>query len=319
MSGHSPSEPQITLEVLIRLNGDYAATAVLLALLWRGAERAPVRISSRTLAEYTRLGHQVVQRALLRLEERRLIRSRKLSRATGAYTVDMAALRHLLRAPFPEGEFLPGFTPYADWALLRADHRIPELRRALDRQAQLFSAELKKRADKGLGFGILKSREPKVLELGFRSPYGYVIAELIVEFDYYVRVVKTLGRKALFSDKEAHDAIRQFTRPMRAAFEEFIRFETWLTKPDLLALSRADFLPGADANAQKRVAAVTGIFGAVPAGIYAGHPISRHSQRRIAISETEKAMLERVAADIAAIDTERGAAGDEATDDGLVD
>ncbi|MDT3671745.1 MAG: TIGR03761 family integrating conjugative element protein [Aromatoleum sp.] len=209
--------------------------------------------------------------------------------------------------------------PYADWALLRADHRIPELRRALERQSQLFSAELKKRADKGLGFGILKSREPKVLELGFRSPYGYVIAELIVEFDYYVRVVKTLGRKALFSDKEAHDAIRQFTRPMRAAFEEFIRFESWLTKPDLLALSRADFLPGADATAQKRVAAVTGIFGAVPAGIYAGHPISRHSQRRIAISETEKAMLERVAADIAAIDSERGAAGDEATDDGLVD
>ncbi|WP_407277658.1 AcaB family transcriptional regulator [Aromatoleum evansii] len=183
----------------------------------------------------------------------------------------------------------------------------------------VFCDDPKKRADKGLGFGILKSREPKVLELGFRSPYGYVIAELIVEFDYYVRVVKTLGRKALFSDKEAHDAIRQFTRPMRAAFEEFIRFETWLTKPDLLALSRADFLPGADANAQKRVAAVTGIFGAVPAGIYAGHAISRHSQRRIAISETEKAMLERVAADIAAIDSERGAAGDEATDDGLVD
>jgi AcaB-like transcriptional regulator len=158
-----------------------------------------------------------------------------------------------------------------------------------------------------------------LLILGFRSPYGYVIAELIVEFDYYVRVVKTLGRKALFSDKEAHDAFRQFIRPMRAAFEEFIRFETWLTKPDLLALSRADFLPGADANAQKRVAAVTGIFGAVPAGIYAVHLISRHSQRRIAISDTEKAMLERVAADIAAIDSERGAAGDEATDDRLVD
>ncbi|NMG30190.1 hypothetical protein [Aromatoleum evansii] len=119
MSGHSLSEPQITLEVLIRLNGDYAATAVLLALLWRGAERAPVRISSRTLAEYTRLGHQVVQRALLRLEERCLIRSRKLSRTTGAYTVDMAALRYLLRAPFPEGEFLPGFTPIPALAQLQ--------------------------------------------------------------------------------------------------------------------------------------------------------------------------------------------------------
>ncbi|MCK0513209.1 hypothetical protein [Aromatoleum buckelii] len=111
MSVHSPSEPQITIEVLVRLNGDYAATAVLLALLWRGADRAPVRVSSRALAGYMLLGHQVVQRALLRLEERRLIRSRKVSRATGAYTVDMTALRQLLRSPLPECDFLPGFTP----------------------------------------------------------------------------------------------------------------------------------------------------------------------------------------------------------------
>ncbi len=209
--------------------------------------------------------------------------------------------------------------PYADWALLRADHRIPELRRGLDQQAQRFDAEIKKKADKGLGFAILKSREPKVLELGFRSPYGYAVAELIVEFDYYVRVVKTLGRKAIFSDRQVHDAIRQFTRPMRAAFEEFIRFETWLTKPELLALSRTDFLPGADADARKRVAAVTGIFGPVPTGIYASHQVSRHSQRRVAISESEKAMLERVAAELAAIDQERGATVDEPSDEGLVD
>lgn len=120
MSGRNPSEPQITLEVLIRLNGDYAATAVLLALLWRGAERAPVRISSRTLAGYTLMGHQVVQRALLRLEERGLIRSRKLSHATGAYTVDMAALRQLLRSPLPERDFLPGFTPIPALAQLQS-------------------------------------------------------------------------------------------------------------------------------------------------------------------------------------------------------
>ncbi|MDT3671746.1 MAG: hypothetical protein ROZ37_15630 [Aromatoleum sp.] len=119
MSGNLSSAPQITLEVLVRLNGDYAATAVLFALLWRGAERAPVRISSRTLAGYTLLGHQVVQRALLRLEERGLIGSRKLSRATGAYTVDVVALRQLLRRPLPECDFLPGFTPIPALAQLQ--------------------------------------------------------------------------------------------------------------------------------------------------------------------------------------------------------
>lgn len=119
MSGYSLSEPQITLEILVRLNGDYAATAVLLALLWRAADRAPVRISSRTLAGYTLLGHQVVQRALLRLERQGLIRSRKVRRTTGAYTVDMAALRHLLSSPLPECDFLPGFTPIPALAQLQ--------------------------------------------------------------------------------------------------------------------------------------------------------------------------------------------------------
>jgi hypothetical protein len=33
------------------------------------------------------------------------------------------------------------------------------------------------------------------VELGFRSPYGYATAEAIVEFDYHVRMVKTLVLK----------------------------------------------------------------------------------------------------------------------------
>lgn len=119
MSGHSLSESKITLEVLVRLNGDYAATAVLLALLWRAADHASVRISSRTLAGYTLLGHQVVQRALLRLERQGLIRSRKVRRTTGAYIVDMAALRQLLNSPLPECDFLPGITPIPALAQLQ--------------------------------------------------------------------------------------------------------------------------------------------------------------------------------------------------------
>lgn len=105
------SEQQIALELLARLDGDYAATTLLLALLWRSADLGPVRISSRSLAACTHLGHQVVQRALQRLECRSLIRSRKTSRVAGSYAVDMPALRQLLGRPHPEPPFLTGFTP----------------------------------------------------------------------------------------------------------------------------------------------------------------------------------------------------------------
>ena len=56
---------------------------------------------------------------MLRLEKQGLIRSRKVRRTTGAYAVDMAALRQLLSSPLPECDFLPGFTPIPALAQLQ--------------------------------------------------------------------------------------------------------------------------------------------------------------------------------------------------------
>lgn len=105
------SEQQITLDLLARLGGDYPATAMLLALLWRSADRMPVQVSSRSLAACTGLGYQVVQRALQRLECQSLVIARKIPRATAAYQVNVPALRQLLGSPLPSTAFLPGFTP----------------------------------------------------------------------------------------------------------------------------------------------------------------------------------------------------------------
>lgn len=117
------AEQQITLDLLVRLNGDYPATAVLLTLLWRSADRTSVRISSRTLSTCTQLGHQVVQRALQRLEQSCLVTSKKIPRATAAYQVNVSVLRQLLRRPLPDAEFIPGFTPIP--ALSRL-HDVPD-------------------------------------------------------------------------------------------------------------------------------------------------------------------------------------------------
>ena len=209
--------------------------------------------------------------------------------------------------------------PYADWALLRADERLTSLQRDLERQAEQYREEIERLQAKGLRFVVLRSREPKQVALGFKSPYGYAIAELIAEFDLFARVVKTLVRKNRFSDVQGRDVVRRHTRTIRAAFEEIARFERYLMKPELMPLQRADFLPGADAAASKRTEAVTAILGPVPADIFAGRLTPRHSQRRVALSEPEKALLERVAAELAAAEQEPVAAGDEANDSGLVE
>jgi integrating conjugative element protein (TIGR03761 family) len=185
--------------------------------------------------------------------------------------------------------------PYADWALIDTGERIQQLKVALDELGRECEQLLQVVARKGLIFSILKSREPVSLELGFRSPYGYTVAGLIVEFDYRVRQVKTLVRKDLMTDDEGRQRIREVTRKIRGVFETPVRFERYLIRQELRDLSRTDWLPGANTEAGKRVKAVTGIFGDLPKAVFTGDVAPRHSRRRVNLSEQELTLLQKVA------------------------
>ncbi|MFZ8324164.1 AcaB family transcriptional regulator, partial [Staphylococcus aureus] len=54
----------------------------------------------------------------------------------------------------------------------------------------------------GLNYSVLRSAEPKKLQLGFKSPYGFGMAEMVVTFDYFVRVWKTLEYRDLRSTEQ---------------------------------------------------------------------------------------------------------------------
>jgi hypothetical protein len=151
--------------------------------------------------------------------------------------------------------------------------------------------ELLKR--KGLSLAVMGSRRPKTVELGFRSPYGYATAEAIVEFDYYVRMIKTLIHKDRMSDDEGRVAIREVGRELRALFLEPIRWERHLLREELRQLSRSDFLPGAKELARQRVRAVVALFGEVPRKVFTGAVAPRHTRRRVKLSEAELRLLEQ--------------------------
>jgi len=185
--------------------------------------------------------------------------------------------------------------PYADWALLLNTQATEMLRQHLAAQTKGYEKEMGQLSKRGLTISLLRSAEPKKVELGFKSPYGYAIAELIVDYDYFVRMVKTLVRKDRLSDAQGQSVIRELTRKIRGSFEELCRFERFLMRPELRALSRADFLPDSQAESAKRAEAVRQIFGPVPADIFTGKLTPRHSKRRINISEQELNLLQRIA------------------------
>jgi integrating conjugative element protein (TIGR03761 family) len=189
--------------------------------------------------------------------------------------------------------------PYADWALVRHEHNLGLMNQRLETEIRTGKAELAAMKERGLSYGLLVSSEPKGVALGFKSPYGYAMAELMVSYDHFIRLVKTLGRKNLISDDQERMRIREVTRLIRRHFNETARFERWLMRPELRELCRADYMPGADAEAGKRIEAAAAIFGPVPAGLFSGRLVPRHSRRRIQLSEQDKKLLQQVAAELA--------------------
>jgi len=190
--------------------------------------------------------------------------------------------------------------PYADWALVRHDHNIAEVLKELEARIRAASYSLEKIRNKGLHYTVLQSAEPKVLELGFKSPYGYAVAELVVTYDYYIRVMKTLCRKNLISDREEYSEIRDITRTIRRHMQETAYFARWLTTKELIGLSRADFLPAAIQEGRKRQEAAAGIFGPVPSQIYGGTLEPRHTRRRQNLTEADRRLLLQVSAELQA-------------------
>jgi integrating conjugative element protein (TIGR03761 family) len=203
--------------------------------------------------------------------------------------------------------------PYADWALVRHEQNLAMLLQRLDDETAAAQAGLDGMKRKGLNYTILMSAVPKTMELGFKSPYGYSAAELVVSYDYFVRVIKTLGRKNLKSDDQVRKAIREMTRVIRRCWNETARFERWLIRDEIRDLARADFMPGADAQAGKRVEAASNIFGAVPEAIFAARLVPRHSRRRQQLTPAEQRLLQEVGAELSRVEATAGASKAETT------
>lgn len=184
--------------------------------------------------------------------------------------------------------------PYADWILIRVYQGLTGIRTQMNRAIEAREAEFERLRCKGLALSVLASRSPVIVELGFRSPYGYATAEAIVEFDYHVRMVKTLVLKDRLSDEAGRADIRAIGRGLRALFLEPIRWERNLLREEMLLLSRRDFLPGVDEAARQRVRAAVALFGEVPRKVFTGEDAPRHSQRRITPSPAELRLMHRV-------------------------
>jgi integrating conjugative element protein (TIGR03761 family) len=185
--------------------------------------------------------------------------------------------------------------PYADWILIQLSEGLVGLRERLTSATRQREEVIEKLRSKGLALSVMSSRRPLIMTLGFRSPYGYATAEAMVEFDYYVRVIKTLVHKDRLSDAQGREAIRALAREIRSFFLSAVRWERLLYRKELTALGRNDFLPGADVSAHKRAEAAVGLFGPVPQKIMLRDTVPRHTRLRVQPTEAVLRALQQMA------------------------
>ncbi|KAG0293123.1 hypothetical protein BGZ96_003269 [Linnemannia gamsii] len=184
--------------------------------------------------------------------------------------------------------------PYADWALIEVSNRIAEVRKLISAQQKRMLGKLDELKQKGLSYSILQAREPAKVRLGFVSPYGFMIALLLVEVDGYARIVKSAQYRDLISSQEGHQALQAVKHKCRSIFERAVYWQKYLTQDALIQLTRLDFLPTAQALAQARVNTIKKLFGAVPKDIFMGLKQPRHTKRHLNLSEAEYRLLEAV-------------------------
>ncbi|TAG49750.1 MAG: TIGR03761 family integrating conjugative element protein [Betaproteobacteria bacterium] len=174
--------------------------------------------------------------------------------------------------------------PYADWALIDIHGRITdqiEKLRAVNTDMEQQTKALRQR---GINVSVVSAREPQTVPLGFASPYAFLLVEMLAEFDYFIRCVRTLEGISRIGSDEAKKKVAVEVTALRGMFELIQKYERVLTREKLNELVRADWLPGATAAQVQRVQAMIAVFGLVPREVFTGEISPRHTRRDMRMS-----------------------------------
>ncbi|WP_162622915.1 PFL_4669 family integrating conjugative element protein [Salinisphaera orenii] len=107
--------------------------------------------------------------------------------------------------------------PYADWWLLHVERTLQEsretigaMRRSVDQQLEGVAA---------MNVGIAESAEPNRIELSFKTPYAFMGAWLLVDFDELVLRIMTARHVGLMTRDDSGRRLAEAGRAVRHAFD----------------------------------------------------------------------------------------------------
>lgn len=161
--------------------------------------------------------------------------------------------------------------PYADYLLIQVLEELEIIRKEIEDEIAGLRLILDERKRRGLAHTIAESARPLVIgNISFGSPYGYKALDLLLDFDYYVRVVTTLEEVGQIKTDDARGRKEWMQHRIRSFITRIVRVGDILRTEKLLSLSRSDFREDAEADAKIRAALVRKVMGEVPDAILRG-------------------------------------------------
>jgi len=106
--------------------------------------------------------------------------------------------------------------PWADWCLVQIEHDLLEAREALE--ALMAQTQKQLNSLPAMDVAVAQSVEPVKVDLTFTSPYAFMGAYLLADYDALVRAVLTGRHVGLFDRDTAERTLREGGRIVRRAF-----------------------------------------------------------------------------------------------------
>lgn len=106
--------------------------------------------------------------------------------------------------------------PYADWWLVKVDEALERARDLVQKEQAVLDAQLEQLT--ALEVAVAESMKPFRIALQFANPYAYRGAQLIAEYDKFVRTLLTGHHVGLLSGVAMEGLLNACARKIRGAF-----------------------------------------------------------------------------------------------------
>lgn len=195
------------------------------------------------------------------------------------------AVREVLQLSYSEN-------PYADVALIQFEQRIEVVRQRIKNAINDFEAKKNEDRKRGLNYNWLISASVGHVSIGFKSAYGYMISDMLLDYDEFVRKIKTLESRGRLTSDEADKIKHMIGTAVRSVFHYIMSARRMLQMQQLKGLTRKNFLPGASEEQVKQIIAANTLLGKIPREVLTGQIIPSIHRGQHRFNEKELKLLE---------------------------